>query len=380
VDGHDLELLLDLLPKVLDREEPALLHVITKKGKGLASAEAHHESFHGVTPFDKITGQTLSKKRSAPPAYTNVFGQTMLEAADAFPKMVAITAAMPSGTGLSDFKKDFTSRFFDVGIAEAHGVCFAAGLACNGMRPVVTIYSTFLQRAYDQIVHDVSLQHLPVVFALDRAGLVGADGPTHHGVLDLTYMRCVPGMVVTAPRDGNELRDLLWTGLDYDKGPFSLRYPRGSVPEEFDPARTPRILPIGSWEVLQEGRDVALLAVGSMVEVVLRARERLERRGINATVVNCRFVKPMDTEVLGRVRKDHSLLVTVEENTLNGGFGDGVLGQLEDMGLAPENVIRFGLPDRFVSHGSRDELLAEVGLAPEHLEWKILEALDRHRH
>lgn len=379
VDGHDLELLLDILPKVLERKEPVLLHVITKKGKGLAPAEAHHESFHGVTPFDKITGQTLAEKKSALPAYTKAFGQAMIEAAEAFPEMVAITAAMPSGTGLGDFKERFPARFFDVGIAEAHGVCFAAGLACKGMKPVVTIYSTFLQRAYDQIVHDVSMQHLPVVFALDRAGLVGADGPTHHGVLDMTYLRCIPGMVVTAPKDGNELRDLLWTGLGYREGPFALRYPRGNVPEGFDPARPPQVLPIGSWEVLREGKDVAILAVGAMVEVALEARERLERRGVEATVVNCRFVKPMDRRILQRVRKSHPLLVTVEENVLVGGFGDGVLGQLEKMGLAPESVIRFGLPDRFVSHGSRDQLLAEVGLAPESLEQRILEALDRHR-
>lgn len=226
VDGHDLNLLMNLLPKVLERPGPVLLHVLTRKGKGLAAAEEDDESFHGVTPFDRATGKTLSSAVSSGPLYTAVFGESMVEAAEAFPRMVAITAAMASGTGLVPFKERYPKRFFDVGIAEEHAVCFAAGLACDGTRPVVAVYSTFLQRAFDQIVHDVALQCLPVVFALDRGGVVGADGPTHHGVLDLAYMRMVPGMVVAAPRDGNELRDLLWTALAQEQGPFALRFPR----------------------------------------------------------------------------------------------------------------------------------------------------------
>jgi 1-deoxy-D-xylulose-5-phosphate synthase len=375
VDGHDLNHLLNLLPKLLERDGPVLLHVMTKKGKGLPLAEAHHEGFHGVTPFDKVTGKALVSKASSTPAYTKVFGEAMVEAAEAFPGMVAITAAMPSGTGLDEFKEKHPDRFFDVGIAEAHAVCFAAGLACDGARPVTAIYSTFLQRAFDQIVHDVALQKLPVVFAIDRAGLVGADGPTHHGVLDLSYLRCIPGMVVSAPKDGNELRDLLWTGLKQEDGPFAVRYPRGSVPGGFDATRAPREIPIGSWEVLHEGSEVAILAVGTMVPTAVETRERLRAHGVEAGVVNCRFVKPMDAEVLRRVRERCRLLVTVEENNLPGGFGDGVLEQLDALGLAVDNVIRIGLPDRFVSHGTRDQLLAEVGLTAEHLESKIRESL-----
>jgi 1-deoxy-D-xylulose-5-phosphate synthase len=377
VDAHDLDLLLDLLPKVLERPGPVLLHVMTTKGKGLAPAEAHQESFHGVTPFDKMTGKAKAASVGGTPSYTKVFGETMLEAAESVDNLVAITAAMPSGTGLSGFAEKHPSRFFDVGIAEAHGVCFAAGMACDGARPVVTIYSTFLQRAFDQIVHDVAIQKLPVVFALDRAGLVGADGPTHHGTLDLTYLRCVPGMVVSAPRDGNELRDLLWTGLHHDVGPFALRYPRGNVPGGFDATRAPRVLPIGAWEVLAEGRDVALLAVGPMVRVAQDAAERLAQDGIAATVVNCRFVKPMDAEVLRTVRERCPALVTIEENTLSGGFGDGVLDELERMGLSREKVIRLGLPDRFVTHGSRERLLEGVGLTANGIIDALSGVLDR---
>ncbi len=362
VDGHDLPLLLDLLPKVLDRPGPVLLHVLTRKGKGLPAAEADHEGFHGVSPFDKVTGKAIPAPSSGRPGYTGVFGRAMIEAAAVFPKMVAITAAMPSGTGLTAFKEAFPSRFYDVGIAEAHGVCFAAGMACEGARPVATIYSTFLQRAFDQIVHDVALQKVPVVFAIDRAGIVGADGPTHHGVLDLTYMRCVPGMVVSAPRDGNELRDLLWTALSQDQAPFAIRYPRDSVPEGFDPGRPPNALPIGSWDVLDELGDVALLAVGSMVEQAQAARRALAKDGIHAGVVNCRFVKPLDLATLRRARSRARLLVTIEENNVPGGFGEAVLEALSEEELSRDGVLRLGLPDGFITHGSRAELLAEVGL------------------
>ncbi len=362
VDGHDLPMLLDLLPKVLDRRGPVLLHVMTLKGKGLPAAEADHEGFHGVAPFDKITGKAIPSDSPGRPGYTAVFGQAMLEAAAVFPKMVAITAAMPSGTGLNGFKEAFPARFHDVGIAEAHGVCFAAGMACEGARPVATIYSTFLQRAFDQVVHDVALQQVPVVFAIDRAGVVGADGPTHHGVLDLSYMRCVPGMVVSAPRDGNELRDLLWTALSQDAAPFAIRYPRDTVPEGFDPLRLPKILPIGSWEVLNEGSDVMLLAVGSMVETARTVCRELLAQGLSAGVANCRFVKPLDRPTLRHLRRTAKLLVTIEENNLPGGFGEGILQALSDEGLSRDAVLGLGLGDDFVTHGSRAELLAEVGL------------------
>jgi 1-deoxy-D-xylulose-5-phosphate synthase len=362
VDGHDLRMLLALLPKVLDRRGPVLLHVMTRKGKGLPAAEADHEGFHGVAPFDKVTGKASPAASPGRPGYTAVFGQAMVEAAAQFPKLVAITAAMPSGTGLNAFREAFPSRFYDVGIAEAHGVCFAAGMACEGARPVAAVYSTFLQRAFDQVVHDVALQHVPVIFAIDRAGVVGADGPTHHGVLDLSYMRCVPGMVVSAPRDGNELRDLLWTALSQETAPFAIRYPRDTVPAGFDPARPPRILPIGSWEILDEGKDVMLLAVGAMVECALAAAAELKMLGVSAGVVNCRFVKPLDHATLERARHMAKLLVTIEENNLPGGFGEGVLQALAERGLSRDAVLRLGLADDFVTHGSRSELLAEVGL------------------
>ena len=368
VDGHDLDQLMALLPKLLKREAPVLLHVVTKKGKGLAPAENDDESFHGVKPFDKVTGKAKdSGSASALPSYTKVFGQSMLEAAEAFPRMVAITAAMPTGTGLTEFKERHPDRFFDVGIAEAHGVCFSAGLACDGARPVATIYSTFLQRAFDQIVHDVALQKLPVVFAIDRGGLVGSDGPTHHGVLDLSYLRCIPNMIVAAPKDGDEMRDLLWTGLEQDRAPFAFRYPRDTVPAGYDPQRVPRPVPIGSWEQVEDGSDLALLAVGTMVRSAVEAREILARRGIAARVVNCRFVKPMDEEMLARLRGEFPLLVTLEENSLVGGFGDGVIDRLDAAGMSRDGVVRLGLPDRFVTHGSREQLLREVGLLPEQI-------------
>jgi 1-deoxy-D-xylulose-5-phosphate synthase len=377
VDGHDLPMLLDLLPKVLDRPGPVLLHVMTRKGKGLPAAEADHEGFHGVAPFDKVTGKTMPVVSAGRPGYTAVFGKTMIEAAAAFPKMVAITAAMPSGTGLTGFMQAFPHRFYDVGIAEAHGVCFAAAMACEGARPVATIYSTFLQRAFDQVVHDVALQHVPVVFAIDRAGLVGADGPTHHGVVDLSYMRCVPGMVVSAPRDGNELRDLLWTALSQDAAPFAIRYPRDAVPEGYDPAVAPKVLPIGSWEILEEGSDVMLLAVGTMVEHARKVCRKLAGIGVSSGVVNCRFVKPLDRATLRSVRQSARCLVTIEENNLPGGFGEGVLAALDADGASSEAVVRLGLGDLFVTHGSRDELLAEVGLDVDGIFRQVREALSR---
>jgi 1-deoxy-D-xylulose-5-phosphate synthase len=377
VDGHDLPMLLDLLPKVLERPGPVLLHVMTRKGKGLPAAEADHEGFHGVAPFDKVTGKAIPVSSSGRPGYTAVFGKAMIEAAAAFPKMVAITAAMPSGTGLVGFREAFPLRFYDVGIAEAHGVCFAAAMACEGARPVATIYSTFLQRAFDQVVHDVALQHTPVVFAIDRAGLVGADGPTHHGVVDLSYMRCVPGMVVSAPRDGNELRDLLWTALSQDSAPFAIRYPRDTVPDGYDPGRAPKILPIGSWETLEEGSDVMLLAVGTMVEHARTVCRELAALGVSAGVVNCRFVKPLDRATLLRARRSARLLVTVEENNLPGGFGEGVVAALAAEGASSDAVLRLGLGDEFVTHGSRAELLAEVGLDADGILRQVRAALSR---
>ena len=379
VDGHDVGLLLDLIPKVLAKRGPVLLHVLTRKGKGLAAAEADDEGMHGVTPFDKVTGKKIASSAPARPGYTAVFGDAMKQAAKSFPKMVAITAAMPTGTGLDAFAKAYPTRFHDVGIAEAHAVCFAAGLACDGARPVAAIYSTFLQRAFDQIVHDVALQHLPVVFAIDRGGLVGADGPTHHGVLDLSYLRCVPGMIVAAPKDGNELRDLLWTALSQDAAPFAIRYPRDTVPAGYDPAVPPKTLPIGSWEILERGEDASLIAVGAMVEVARGAREIMARAGVSAGIVNARFVKPVDGDVLAEVSRAARLLVTIEESALAGGFGAGVVEALGDAGLSRDGVVAIGLPDAFVTHGTRAELLAEVGLDAAGVAARVLAALDRKR-
>jgi 1-deoxy-D-xylulose-5-phosphate synthase len=365
VDGHDLGMLLDLLPKVLDRPGPVLLHVMTRKGKGLPAAEADHEGFHGVVPFDKVTGKAIPGAPPARPGYTAVFGKAMLEAAAAFPKMVAITAAMPSGTGLNAFREAHPDRFHDV------------GMACEGARPVAAIYSTFLQRAFDQIVHDVALQNVPVIFAIDRAGVVGADGPTHHGVLDLSYMRSVPGMVVTAPADGNELRDLLWTALSQTAAPFAIRYPRDTVPEGFDAGKMPEILEVGSWVTLARGSDVVLLAVGTMVDTAKSVRAELAAVGVSAGVVNCRFVKPLDLGTLRRARAEARLLVTLEENNLPGGFGEAVLDALASEGLSRDAVVQLGLPDAFITHGSRSELLAEVGLDPAGIVGRVRAALSR---
>jgi 1-deoxy-D-xylulose-5-phosphate synthase len=366
IDGHDLDELVPVLDKIRsDLRGPTLLHVLTQKGKGYAPAEADPDGFHGVTPFDPATGTKKASVSSvpAPPSYTKIFGEALVEQASRRPEVVGISAAMLGGTGLKELQASHPDRCFDVGIAEGHGVTFAAGLASEGYRPVCAIYSTFLQRAFDHIVHDVALQKLPVVFALDRAGLVGADGPTHHGVLDLSYLRCIPGMVVAAPRDGDDLRDLLETALEHREGPFAIRYPRGSSPTV--PGRQPRALPLGSWETLEEGEGrVALLAVGAMVTTALGAARLLRERGLAPTVVNARFVKPLDEGLLERLAEGHELLVTLEENVLAGGFGDAVSESLQRDGTAPRaRLLGLGLPDRFVTHGSRAELLEEIGLS-----------------
>jgi 1-deoxy-D-xylulose-5-phosphate synthase len=365
VDGHDLDQLLELLPKLVDREQPVLLHVLTEKGRGLPRIDKKKESFHAVVPFDLTTGADLSKgPKPETPSYTQVFADAMIDSAEEYSELVAITAAMTSGTGLGEFKKRFPERFFDVGIAEAHAVCFAAGLACDGARPVVAVYSTFLQRAYDQICHDVALQGLPVIFALDRGGLVGSDGPTHHGLLDLSFLRSIPGITLAAPRDGNELRDMLWTALHQTDGPFAFRYPRGAVPAGFDPARPLSVLPIGKWEMLEPGEDITFLAVGAMVQQALDARTLLAERGISASVVNCRFVNPLDRQMLSELRKQFPVMITLEDNVLAGGFGSAVLESLSTAGLSLDGVVRRGLPAEFVTQGTREQLLELVGLTP----------------
>ena len=368
IDGHDLETLIVTLKNVSKMKGPTLVHVVTKKGKGYEPAEKRPDKFHGVPPKGK-------KKENLPPTYTEVFSKTLVEIGERDKNVVAITAAMPSGTGLDRFREHFPERYFDVGIAEQHAVTFAAGMAKKGLKPVVAIYSTFLQRAYDQIVHDVALQELPVVFAIDRAGLVGEDGATHHGAFDLSYLRHIPNMVVAAPKDEEELRHLLFTAISSNR-PFAVRYPRGrgygvNIREPL------REIPLGSWEVLREGREVALLATGWTVYQALKAAERLEKKGISVTVVNARFVKPMDEELLKELARSHGLIVTVEENVVKGGFGSGVNEFLSSWYTG--RVVNLGLPDSFIEHGSQELLRSLVGIDAEGIEKKVEEIIDTGR-
>jgi 1-deoxy-D-xylulose-5-phosphate synthase len=359
IPGHELKNLIETFRNVRDQfKKPVLVHVITKKGKGYAPAERDPARYHGVGPFDPATGALIV--RPAPPSYTTVFGQALLREAAREPRLIAITAAMTDGTGLAPFAAAHPDRFFDVGIAEQHAVTFAAGLACEGMRPVVAVYSTFLQRAYDQVLHDVCLQGLPVVFALDRAGLVGDDGATHHGVFDLSFLREMPNLVVAAPKDEAELARLVRTALVH-AGPMALRYPRGAgvgaaVPEAPEP------LPIGAWETLRPGGDLAILAVGTCVYPALEAARDLETEGWRVGVVNARFVKPLDLELLAQTAAANALLLTAEENVLAGGFGAAVLEQFSAHGPAGVRVELAGIPDEFVEHGTQAELRAKYGL------------------
>jgi len=359
IDGHDLPTVIEVLRQLKEIKGPVLLHTLTRKGKGYRFAEEDSRKFHGVSSFDKLTG-TSAKKPSAP-TYTEVYGQTLCELAAKDPGIVAITAAMPDGTGLAKFATSFTERFHDVGIAEQHGTCFAAGLAAAGMKPFATIYSTFLQRAYDQIVHDVAVQRLPVRFALDRAGLVGEDGATHHGVFDIAYLRCLPGFVLMAPKDENEFRHMLATMAAYSGGPIAVRYPRGSglgVPMDPDP----RPLPIGEAELLESGSDLALVAYGTMVPQARAAAKLLAEQGISAAVINARFAKPLDERLILEWGRRTGRVATLEEAALPGGFGDAVL-ELLSRGPGPLiRAIRFGIPDRFFDHGARDSLLRDAGL------------------
>lgn len=366
VDGHDMDALVDTFTGVRDLTGPILVHVLTQKGKGYGPAEENPVKWHAASPFDKISG--AGKKKSAGlPRYQKVFGQGLTELGRDDPRIVAITAAMPGGTSTGIFAEAFPHRHFDVGIAEAHATTFAAGLATQGIRPVVAIYSTFLQRAYDSIVHDVALQELPVVFCMDRAGIAGADGPTHHGGLDIAYMLAVPGMTVTAPKDGAEMLALLRLGVAYEEGPFSIRWPRDSVPEEVPHISKIPEVPWGRWEVVREGGDVAILAVGTMVRSSLAAADLLADEGIRCTVVNCRFLKPYDRSALRSVLEGHDAVLFVEEGTVANGFGAFLTREIhDDPDLpTPSRMETHGLPDRFVEHGGRDVLLADLGLDPE---------------
>ena len=359
IDGHELTTVIDVLKQLREVKGPVLLHTLTRKGKGYRFAEEDARKYHGVSSFDKLTG--TSAKKSAAPAYTEVYGQTLCELAARDPEIVAITAAMPDGTGLATFAARYPERFHDVGIAEQHGTCFAAGLAAAGAKPFATIYSTFLQRAYDQIVHDVAVQNLPVRFALDRAGLVGEDGATHHGVFDIAYLRCLPGFVLMAPKDENEFRHMLATMAAHSGGPIAVRYPRGSglgVP--VDPE--PRPIPIGEAELLEHGSDLVLIAYGTMVAAARAAAKILGASGLSAAVINARFAKPLDERLIGEWARRTGRVVTLEEAALPGGFGDAVLETLSRIPSTPIRTLRFGIPDRFFDHGTRDSLLRQAGL------------------
>jgi 1-deoxy-D-xylulose-5-phosphate synthase len=362
IDGHNMDALLKTFELVKTLDGPRVVHVVTEKGKGFPLQEPHPEKFHARNPYDPVTG-VLRPKASGLPGWTNVFGTAISELAAEYPKMVAITAAMPSGTGTSLFQKKWPDRFFDVGIAEGHATTFAAGLATQGIRPIVAIYSTFLQRAYDNIIHDVAIQNLPVVFCMDRAGMVGADGQTHMGLYDIAYLLPVPNMTITAPKDGTELIGLLRCALEHD-GPFSMRYPRDSTPAAAPPAAEVAATPYGTWEVLREGRDCAILAVGVMCEPAMQAAERLAQDGLDVTVVNCRFIKPLDRAMLEGLVGDHRMLLTVEDGIDVNGFGAYVAAAVESM--APDVRVEIaGIPDRTYEHAPRGEQLASVGLTPE---------------
>ncbi len=361
VDGHNITAMQEVLRRARQVDGPVMVHVLTRKGKGYAPAEREPHLFHGVGPFEKETGRIL--KTPGPPTYSQVFGKCMIRLAERDPRVVAITAAMRDGTGLQEFARRFPRRFFDVGIAEQHAVTFAAGLATQGLRPVVAIYSTFLQRAYDQIIHDVALPNLPVIFALDRAGVVGDDGATHQGMFDLSYLRLVPNLSIMAPRDEEELQRMLQAALEH-QGPSAIRYPRSQgrgIP--LQDTRAP--VPWGKAEILRWGGDVALVAIGSMVHPALEAAEGLAGEGIQCTVVDARFVKPLDVETIKQVAGETERIVTVEENVLLGGFGSAVLEMLNRLGFRGIAARTLGLPDEFIEHGPRSHFLQVLGLEAE---------------
>ncbi len=361
IDGHDLPQLIDIFKSIKKLDGPILVHVMTTKGKGYKPAEETPSRYHGVSPFDIVTGKAPSKPSAK--SYTEVFGETIVQLAEDDSKIIAITAAMPDGTGLGKFAERFPERFFDVGIAEQHAMTFAAGLAAEGFRPVTAIYSTFVQRGYDQVFHDICLQKLPVTIAMDRSGVVGDDGPTHHGVFDVSYLRCLPGLTIMAPKDENELRRMLKTAV-YHGAPIALRYPRGAgYGVNFDAEIEP--IEIGSGELLAEGSDLALIAYGSTVYPAIEAADMLMKRGISASVLNARFVKPLDKELILSVAASTGHIVTVEENALQGGFGSAILELLHDSGMNGIKIRRLGIPDRYIGQGSQPQLRREIGIDAE---------------
>lgn len=371
IPGHDLAAVKKVLHDARDLSGPVLVHVITKKGKGYSPAEENPDKFHGTGPFEISTGQ--AKSSQGPISYTEAFGRELVNLGQRDPRIIAITAAMPSGTGLYHFARELPHRFFDVGIAEQHAVTMAAGMATQGLKPVVAIYSTFMQRAFDQVLHDVCLQKLPVVLAMDRAGLVGEDGPTHHGVFDISFLRAIPNLVLMEPKDENELRHMLHTALQYD-GPVALRYPRGNgvgVPLE----QGLRQLPLGKAEILREGLDGWILALGPLVYDALAAAAELCQHGLNIGVANMRFIKPLDQELLHRLAKARVPWLTVENNVLAGGFGSAVLEFVHQQDYHGQVVGMLGLPDQFIEHGRVEELKASFGLDKEGIKERMLQLL-----
>ena len=367
VDGHDIRKLLDVLKKAKRVKGAVLVHVLTKKGKGYEPAERHPARFHGAEPFDIETG--LPKNRRKKANYQDVFSTCMVKLGQRNEKVVAITAAMPDGTGLKRFRLNYPDRFFDVGIAEEHAVTFAAGLAAGGLRPIFAVYSSFLQRAYDQVLHDVCIQNLPVVFAIDRAGLVGSDGETHQGIFDLSYLSSIPNMHIMAPKNKWELSDMLKFAVEFD-GPVALRYPRGEAYDGLKDFRRPIVY--GKSEVIYEEEDIALLAVGSMVKTAEQVRRNLKGIGYSCTLVNGRFIKPVDTDILEELAKDHRLIVTMEENVRSGGFGERVQDYIVDREL-PVHVLEITLPDEYVEHGNVSLLYEEVGIDADSVTKRIIE-------
>ncbi len=374
VDGHNIEELIATFKQAHQIPGPVLVHVATVKGKGYALAEQDQVGYHAQSPFNLATGKAIPSSKPKPPSYSKVFADTLIKLAADNPKVVAITAAMATGTGLDKFQAELPKQYIDVGIAEQHAVTLAAGLACEGMRPVATIYSTFLQRAYDQIIHDVCIQNLPVFFCMDRAGIVGADGPTHQGMYDIAYLRCLPNMVLMAPKDEAELQQMVTTGVLHTAGPIAMRYPRGNgygVPlmeEGWEP------LPIGKGEILRHGDDILMLGYGSMVYPAMQAAELLSEHGIEATVVNARFAKPLDTELILPLAQRIGRVVTLEEGCLIGGFGSAVAEAMFDHNVLV-SLHRIGVPDRLVEHAKPEESMADLGLTPPQIAERVLLSL-----
>jgi 1-deoxy-D-xylulose-5-phosphate synthase len=378
VDGHNVAMLVRALEAAKEVEDgPVIVHALTTKGKGFPNPEKNYYAYHATGPFDPKTGLPYKSSKQSPPAYTEVFGRTMCELMENDRSIIALTAAMPDGTGVDRVLEKFPSRAFDVGIAEQHAITFCAGMACENLKPVAAIYSTFLQRAFDQVIHDVCLQNLNVTLAMDRAGIVGADGPTHHGLLDIAYLRGYPNIVLMAPKDEAEMRDMLLTAIEHP-GPAAIRYPRGSG-LGVDISAPPKKIEIGRSETLRSGKDVALVAYGSMVQAAVEAAELLAKNGVDATVINARFVKPLDADAVLEAAGKHRLIVTVEEAYLAGGFGSAVLEVLEaNNALENVSVVRMGVADEIVTHGDPKKLLAEYGLNAEGIYKKVVSALNIH--